>query len=615
MIPRSILLAVAAGLVLAAPAGAADVAGCAAPATGGDWPFYGGTFDNHREQLAEETISTENASQLGLAWQAAMPDGGVIQSTPTVADGCVFTGTDLGNAYAFNADTGEKVWERTLQGGGGSFAVGAGVIGAPAVANGLVYIAATKEGKSILFALDEANGDIVWSHIVDEDSGGGADSSPIPFEGMIFQAYQGDESSTHSNPGFAIIDGSREGGGNELIHTKVIPDADFAAGDRGGSIVDTPAYDPESKLMYVGTGNPASPHANERTDALLKIDVDPASATFGQILASQMGKRDSYPAPSDVDSPICQTDVQWPVGRFTCAQFDYNFLASPNLWNHSDGHQLFGGLQKAGVYTAVDTATMEKAWEATLGVPCLACNLSSTAVDEDAIYVAVTGGNLYALNKDTGAIKWAVPGTGATHYEGLTVANGVVYSANDLGALQAFKASDGTPLLAHPFVQDTNTPMQDLGNSSGIAVARNTVFVSSKSDSTSILFAYKLGEGGGGGGGGGPGLPPVPAPPGGGAPGGGGQIASGPGAASYGYLTPVATTTVGGKLTYTNADVARHDVVARDKGPDGAPLFRSVLAGLGQSVPVTGTDRVQAGKTYAFYCSIHPGMQGQLVVR
>ena len=611
---KSAVVALAAGLALAAaaPAGAATVPGCAAPAAGGDWPIYGGTFDNHREQLSEKAITPDTVGQLGLAWQAAMPDGGVIQSTPTVADGCVFTGTDLGDVYAFNADTGKLVWQRKLQGGGGNAFVGAGIIGAPAVANGLVYVAATAQGKSLEAALDQATGEIVWTQLVDGDDGGGADSSPIPFDGMLFQAYQGDESSTHSNPGYAIMDASREGGGRILAQGKVLKPADYAAGDRGGSIVDTPAVDLEHKLVYVGTGNPASPNQNERTDALLKIDVDPASPTFGQILDSVRGKSDSYPAPDDVDSPACQTDLQWPVGRFTCMQLDYNFLASPNLFAHSDGRQLFGGLQKAGVYTAVDTKSMDIVWQATLGIPCFGCNLSSTAVDKDAIYVAVTGGNLYALDKDTGSVKWVVPATGGMHYEGLAVVNGVVFTNNDFGALEALNAADGTPLLLHPFMQDTSAPMTDQGNSSGISVARGTVFVSSKNNSTSTLFAYKPGAGGGGGGD----LPPPPEPPGGGAPpDAGGQVVSGPGAANYGYLTPVATARVGGSLSYPNTDIARHDVVADDKGPDGAPVFSSALAGTGETVPVKGLDRVQSGKTYAFHCSLHPGMHGQLVVR
>ena len=144
--------------------------------------------------------------------------------------------------------------------------------------------------------------------------------------------------------------------------------------------------------------------------------------------------------------------MQWPVGRFSCAQFDFNFLSSPNLWTNSEGRQMFGGLQKSGVYTAVYTDTMELAWQATLGVPCFGCNLSSTAVDENGIYVAVTGGNLYSLNRDTGAVQWATPLTGTLRYNGVAVANGVVYSLNDAtGTLQAFDASNGAQLFAHPF--------------------------------------------------------------------------------------------------------------------------------------------------------------------
>src|SRR5204862_3117615 len=126
------------------------------------------------------------------------------------------------------------------------------------------------------------------------------------------------------------------------------------------------------------------------------------------------------------------------------------------------------------------------------------------------------------------AVEWARAGTGGTHFNGLTVANDVLFTTNDAGgALQAFKASDGTPLLYHPYAQDTNAPMSDSGNSSGISVARGTVFVSSKGGSTSTLFAFKPGAGGGVGG-----VPQPPPPPGGG-PGAGGQVISGPGAANY----------------------------------------------------------------------------------
>jgi outer membrane protein assembly factor BamB len=463
------------------------VPGCAGPAPGGDWPSYGGTIDNHRDQAAETTITKQNVGRLGLAWKVPMPDGGTIQSTPVAADGCVFTATSLGTVIAVNADNGRVVWRRALAGAGGIPLAGSGIVGAPAVANGRVYIGMTTTTASLEVALDEASGAVVWQHEVDTDNGGGIDSSPVPFDGLIFQGFQGDESADHSNPGWVILDGSS---GAILAKSHTIPAADYANGDRGGSIVDTPAIDPERKLVFAGTGNPASPHQNPRTDALLKIDADPASPGFGEVLAFHRGTSDSYPAPDDVDSPARQTDLQWPVGRFTCAQLDYNFLSSPSLFTAGDGRRLMGELQKSGVFLTVDTATMEPVWRATLAPPCFACNLGSTATDANGIYVPTIAGTLYSLNRDTGAVQWAVPLTGASHYNAVSVANGIVFDLNDLGLLQAFDASNGAPLLTR--MVDTAGPARDAGNSSGLSIARGSVFATSQTGSGSTLYAYRL---------------------------------------------------------------------------------------------------------------------------
>jgi hypothetical protein len=108
------------------------------------------------------------------------------------------------------------------------------------------------------------------------------------------------------------------------------------------------------------------------------------------------------------------------------------------------------------------------------------------------------------------------------------------------------------------------------------------------------------------------------------------QVLSGPGGQFYGYITPVVVVEKKGKLAYTNADILQHDVVhdARADGVYGpsrkpwckffrkgkCPVFWSKRAGLGQTVPVKGLDSVKRGKTYTFYCTLHPSMQGILVV-
>jgi outer membrane protein assembly factor BamB/plastocyanin len=619
---RALLVFILVALTAAAPAAAAPakgkrIPGCAKPkAPGGEWPFYSGVLNGHREQLKEKTISADNVAELGVAWQTTTPDGGLIHSTPVVADGCVFTGTELGNVYALNVNTGKVVWKRSVgESEGSNFAEGAGIVGSPAVVRGLVYVGATTPKASVLSALDKRTGKVVWRRVVDKDEGGGLDSSPVPFKGMVFQAFKGDESSDHSWPGFVIVNGSRKGRGKILVKTHTIPKKDFKEGYRGGSTINTPAVDVKQMRVFAGTGNPASEKQHPRTNSLLKINANPKSRKFGRILASFRGTSDSYPAPEDVDSPTCQSDVQWPVGRFSCAQFDFNFLASPNLWTNSEGRQMLGGLQKSGVYTAVYTDTMELAWQATIGMPCFGCNLSSTAADRNGIYVAVTGGNLYSLNRDTGAVQWATPMTGGMRYNGVAVANGVVYSLNDaVGALQAFDASSGAELLSHSFMQDTQTPMHDMGNSSGVSLARNMVFATSQSDGTSTLFALKLGatgdpDGGGeGGGNGGGGDGGGEEPPDDGGGGGGATIFTGPGAQSYGYLTPSVTIEKGGSVSYSNADAVRHNVSSTDG------LFRSDFADGGETVPVAGVEKLEPG-TYDFLCEPHPNMKGQLTVR
>lgn len=103
-------------------------------------------------------------------------------------------------------------------------------------------------------------------------------------------------------------------------------------------------------------------------------------------------------------------------------------------------------------------------------------------------------------------------------------------------------------------------------------------------------------------------------------------VVAGPGAWVTDYATKVAIVPVGGELDFVNADLMRHDVVAyRHYGSDDqpwcassyppgrCPLFWSEKAPLGQTVPVLGLDRLYAGTTYAFYCTLHDGMRGTLV--
>lgn len=79
------------------------------------------------------------------------------------------------------------------------------------------------------------------------------------------------------------------------------------------------------------------------------------------------------------------------------------------------------------------------------------------------------------------------------------------------------------------------------------------------------------------------------------------------------YTTPDVTIAQGERLTFSNSDIAAHDVTAVQTGPDNAPLFSTPLIGQGQEAFVEGSQFLTTG-TYAFVCSIHANMTGTLRV-
>lgn len=106
-------------------------------------------------------------------------------------------------------------------------------------------------------------------------------------------------------------------------------------------------------------------------------------------------------------------------------------------------------------------------------------------------------------------------------------------------------------------------------------------------------------------------------------PGAGPAIVAGPFSTPTTYYTLVAVAVVGEPLTFVNADNESHNVLTVETGPveqpwcdlfpEGrCPLLWSELVGLGGITPVLGTENLEAGEVYEFYCGPHPGMRGLL---
>jgi plastocyanin len=78
------------------------------------------------------------------------------------------------------------------------------------------------------------------------------------------------------------------------------------------------------------------------------------------------------------------------------------------------------------------------------------------------------------------------------------------------------------------------------------------------------------------------------------------------------YATPSVTIAQGEKLTFHNGDAIVHDVTS-SQDLDGKPLFSTPLVDPGGDAVVEGAQYLTTGE-YAFYCSVHPEMQGKITV-
>jgi polyvinyl alcohol dehydrogenase (cytochrome) len=600
---------------------------------GGDWRMYGHDLSNTRAQPAEHTIGTLQAPLLAPAWtfsSTAAGGSGDFTGTPTVADGCVYVGSNDGWLFAMNADTGALVWKTKVPTGGGINSsvtvpgdgrIYAAVSHAASHAQAGGQCTGQKCAGPYLIALDQSNGKLLWQskwtqgkntlNVIDTQPGSDVYGSPMIFDGLVFEgvsggaAELGDESDRYAFQGsFVLVDAAT---GDVIkktwtIHAPHSPNDNFA----GAGIWSTPSIDPKAKVLYVGTANPFKPQAQHpNTDAVVKIDLDRTHATFGRIIGRFNGTVDQY-LPQMERLPCYDIPGNpppyYPQGLGSCSDEDYDFGASPNLFT-VNGTQIVGAGQKSGVYFAFRTDTMKQVWSTIVGPPSsIGGIVGSTAYDGKAIYGPITlGGYTWSVGASTGAPRWVSPVADGAHWgEPVSVANGVAYTVDLKGFLDAYDAQTGAPLLHRPLAIGSGTGANPVLSWGGVSIARNQVYAAVGITGLGNGFIVSFKPGGGETGGGG--LPPLPNV------GTGTTALAGPGAYTTTYLTPIVLVQAGHeKLSFTNLDLQRHNIVSR------AGLFDSDLAGLGQTVPVRFHAHLKAGNAYAFYCTLHPGMFGTIV--
>jgi outer membrane protein assembly factor BamB len=138
---------------------------------------------------ADANVYAFNTSTGAKIWNYTT--GVLMNSSPNVVNGVVYIGSGNSNVYALNASTGAKLWNYTSPGPSQSviergFNSGA-FESSPAVANGIVYIG-SDDGN--LYALNASNGDKIWNYTTSFQqtylTGNQVTSSPAVSQGIVY---------------------------------------------------------------------------------------------------------------------------------------------------------------------------------------------------------------------------------------------------------------------------------------------------------------------------------------------------------------------------------------------------------------------------------------------
>ena len=284
------------------PANVTDDALINASNDAGEWLSYGRDYGETRYSPLNQ-ITFSNVSELGVAWTYNTGTFRGLEATPLVHNGIMYASGPWSVVFAVDARTGEELWrydpqvDRSTGWKACCDVVNRGV----AIYGNKIFVGII-DGR--LEALDAATGEVVWSEVtVDQSKPYTITGAPRVADGKVLIGNGGAELGTRGyltayNPDngeiewrFWVVPGNpADGFENADMETAAATWAgDWWTEGGGGNPWDSVIYDPELRLVYVGTGN-GSPWSHEhRSDgfgdnlylsSIVALDVDDGSVVW-----------------------------------------------------------------------------------------------------------------------------------------------------------------------------------------------------------------------------------------------------------------------------------------------------------------------------------------------
>jgi alcohol dehydrogenase (cytochrome c) len=223
-----------------------------------DWLMWRRTLDTWGFSPLEQ-IDRSNVDELRMVWTRALGPG-VQEGTPLVHDGVMYFPNPSDFVQAFDAATGDLIWEyrRSLPGDLGEYFPVSSINRNLAIFDDTII---DTSADDYVYALDARTGELRWeTRILDYRRGAQQTSGPIIANGKI---VSGRGCEPEGSPAACIITAHDARTGKEIWRRRTIAAPGEPNGDSWGDIPDAerwhvgswlvPSFDPELNLVFAGT--------------------------------------------------------------------------------------------------------------------------------------------------------------------------------------------------------------------------------------------------------------------------------------------------------------------------------------------------------------------------
>jgi polyvinyl alcohol dehydrogenase (cytochrome) len=431
-----------------------------------DWNGWGRDLANSRYQ-PHPGLKTADIGRLKLKWAFAYPGGHSGQAT--LFGGRLFFTTSSGRIYSLDAATGCVWWRRDIDAAVRTSPVIATVSKAVSPSGYALFYG---DSKADIAAVDAATGMPLWKTRLDTHPRALITGSPVVFKGRLYAPVSSLEEGVSLDKSYgcctfrgsiAALDAAT---GRLIWRTFPIDTAPAPFrinsagvqmfGPAGGAIWMAPTIDPKRGRLYVGTGDSYTDVETLGADAVVAIDLSDGKVVW----INQVTKNDNFlvgcgrkPDPANCPETLGP---------------DYDFGASPILWDLGHGAQIILAGQKSGLVYGFDPDHGGKlVWQTRVGHGGALGGVEwGMAASPHALFAAVSdistpqamGGRpgLNALDAANGELLWHVdapkpvchkPGRCSNAFSAaVTAFPGAVVSGAEDGHIRAFASRDGALL-------------------------------------------------------------------------------------------------------------------------------------------------------------------------